>query len=250
MSLEEDKYQLEQEQLMQVTEQSYFNKLKTALNKVITIASNNYLLFGFNGALNEPLREEHVKDLQTIQDQNARIVIGLFSKRTADIIGVPIPDKTRYDQIFNDYASKYTLSMSKLKADTSFNEIQKAIQTAFDQNYTQEAIAKEILKVKKMSPVRARMIARTEIGNAANYATLEQAKAYEIELGLKMKKKWIAALDERTRPDHRAMISHPSIPLNELFSVGLTKMSRPNDPAGGAKQVCNCRCTLKIETEN
>jgi len=48
----------------------------------------------------------------------------------------------------------------------------------------------------------------------------------------------------RTRPDHLGMLSKKPIPKNDLFNVGGVLMKYPGDPAGGAANVCNCRCAI------
>jgi len=65
------------------------------------------------------------------------------------------------------------------------------------------------------------------------------------------KKKWMSALDERSRDWHRAMNSRLPIPIDEdyVVSTPLPKgafidkyMNYPGDPKGGASNVINCRC--------
>ena len=61
---------------------------------------------------------------------------------------------------------------------------------------------------------------------------------------LKLDKQWIATADARTRADHAAMLGSKPIPRDALFSVGGTQMRFPGDPAGGAAQICRCRCVV------
>lgn len=60
-------------------------------------------------------------------------------------------------------------------------------------------------------------------------------------LGNRMKKSWIATLDNRTRHSH-SMLDGVTIPLNEIFDNGC---ARPKDPNGTPEEICNCRCSLK-----
>lgn len=88
---------------------------------------------------------------------------------------------------------------------------------------------------------RALRIARTEVMTASNAGSLEGAKT----LGVPMDKIWIATLDERTRDTHAAM-NNATVDINEKFSNG---MDQPGDPAGGAGEVINCRCTIAYKVK-
>jgi len=108
---------------------------------------------------------------------------------------------------------------------------------------------KETLKTEfaLLSDSRARVIANTEIGTASNLGSLEAAKSLEIP-GLK--KEWVPVIDDRTRDgsngdaDHVAM-EGVSVNIDEKFTVPPdASMEGPGDPAGGASQICSCRCVL------
>lgn len=99
-----------------------------------------------------------------------------------------------------------------------------------------------------LSKSRARLIARTETGMASNSATLEAAKSLKIP---GMTKEWVSVQDERTRdgqPDTEANhldMNGVRVPIDEKFTVPPdADMEGPGDEAGGASQVCNCRCVL------
>jgi hypothetical protein len=94
------------------------------------------------------------------------------------------------------------------------------------------------------TPERARLIARTETVTAANKGAALAAEA----TGLVLQKTWIAATDNRTRPDH-AEVNGTVIDFEEAFIVGGYPMQQPGDRgtqgnATPAKEVCNCRCTV------
>ena len=59
---------------------------------------------------------------------------------------------------------------------------------------------------------------------------------------------WISTNDGRVRDDHKRADGQ-KIKMGETFNVGGVKMRRPSDPAGGAKNVINCRCVLGFEVE-
>lgn len=89
-----------------------------------------------------------------------------------------------------------------------------------------------------MTAQRARLIARTETVAASNAASNIAA----LDTGLLLDKIWISAKDNRTRPHHREVDGH-IVGMNDKFIVGGQEMSFPGDKAGGASNVCNCRCT-------
>ena len=87
---------------------------------------------------------------------------------------------------------------------------------------------------------RALLIARTETTRAASAGHEVGAMA----TGLTLNKIWIATADTRTRDSHRAVLSQKPVPKDGYFLIGGVRMKYPGDPAGGAANVCNCRCTV------
>lgn len=86
---------------------------------------------------------------------------------------------------------------------------------------------------------RARLIARTETVGAANAGAMINAQS----TGLELNKIWISARDNRTRLHHKE-VNQTTIPFNDKFKVGDSFMMQPGDKAGGASEVCNCRCAV------
>jgi hypothetical protein len=89
---------------------------------------------------------------------------------------------------------------------------------------------------------RAKLIARTEMAIATNNAAMQSAATSDFMY----EKKWIPATDNRTRPDHAAMLNKPWIPFDQNFIVGGDEMRQPADgtQGAGADQICNCRCKV------
>jgi uncharacterized protein with gpF-like domain len=133
-------------------------------------------------------------------------------------------------------------------AETTRNQIVNAVARGYEDGLAQDGIGKYILdQVPTFSTYRANMIARTETHGAANAGSLGAAK----ETGIELRKEWLAAEDERTRPDHKqagedyAVDATPGpIGFDEPFMVGGYAMQYPGDPSGPAHQVINCRCTV------
>ena len=123
-----------------------------------------------------------------------------------------------------------TLKLKKAIA----SEITRGIAT----NMAYQDIARNVDNVAKAGYSNAVRIARTEghrIQQAANMDAQRKAKA----VGASVVKEWSAALDGRTRPEHRKMDGEIK-DIEEKFSNGLMF---PGDPSGKASEVINCRCT-------
>ena len=86
---------------------------------------------------------------------------------------------------------------------------------------------------------KMRMFARTAMTAAQNAGRLQQMKDAK-KKGVKVKKRWVATLDERTRDSHQAL-DGDTIDVEERFANGLMY---PGDPNGAAKEVFNCRCKI------
>ncbi|MED1801354.1 phage minor head protein [Brevibacillus porteri] len=87
---------------------------------------------------------------------------------------------------------------------------------------------------------RAVTVSRTLSTAAANGGKLEGWK----QSGLVKKKRWRAANNKRTRKDHKDA-NGQEVDIDKPFNVGGEKMMYPGDPAGSAKQIVQCRCTMQ-----
>lgn len=87
---------------------------------------------------------------------------------------------------------------------------------------------------------RAERIARTEILRA--YSIAQQASLRQIaDYVPKLKKQWIATLDDRVRPEHRQ--AHGQVrDWDEPFKVDGESLMYPRDPGGSPGNTINCRC--------
>lgn len=101
--------------------------------------------------------------------------------------------------------------------------------------------------VEEIAPVRAAMLARTDLVGLANGASVAAAQIVmgadtggEGALGYK---RWLATEDERTREAH-AEADGQIVPLAQPFDVGGEHLLYPGDPNGSSDEVINCRCTV------
>lgn len=120
-----------------------------------------------------------------------------------------------------------------------YNSLKREFATAMLKGESVSKIANRIQNILKTNKDRAILIARTEVTRVENegrYSVFENAK----KEGIKLKKKWIATMDSRTRKSHSG-IDGEVRDLDDVFSNGC---EFPGDPRGGAAEVCNCRCSF------
>lgn len=86
--------------------------------------------------------------------------------------------------------------------------------------------------------------ARTAITGAEN-AGRQDAYQRATDMGIKLKKMWIATLDNRTRLSHRHL-DGKTVNVNEDFPNGC---EYPGDPNGPPEEVWNCRCATSVQME-
>lgn len=122
--------------------------------------------------------------------------------------------------------------------------IDRVIRRGRREGLTLTQIAANIEKVRSLARPRAATIARTETHNAAGHAHHRYYQEVEKDYGAKLKKKWVATSDPRTRDAHSLMNTKEPIDMNEKFLVGGTRMKHTGDPDGGPANNINCRCVI------
>lgn len=125
--------------------------------------------------------------------------------------------------------------------DSAWNSrhVTSAVTQAVLRGQTVPQLAASIAGIAAMDRRAAMKAARTAITSAHSLGKL---KGYEraADMGIDVKKQWLAALDSRTRGSHRHLDGE-TVKLDAEFSNGL---KYPGDPDGPAPEVYNCRCTL------
>lgn len=81
--------------------------------------------------------------------------------------------------------------------------------------------------------------AMTGAQNAGRQAQMEDAE----DEGIKVKKRWVATLDSRTRDSHQELDGQ-EVPVNESFEVDNMEIRYPGDPSADPCLVYNCRCSM------
>lgn len=123
---------------------------------------------------------------------------------------------------------------------TTREDIVAAVQSGYEEGLSVDQIAQNIRKkIPGMSQLRGALIARTETHGAANAGSYEAAK----DLGLDLKKEWLAGMDRRTRLTH-SLADGQIVNMDEAFTVGSASLMYPGDPSGPAEEIINCRCSV------
>lgn len=156
----------------------------------------------------------------------------------------PIGFNERMTELMKAYFESDILNTSEQITNTTRDLIKRVLSEAQLEGLSINEIVSK-LQSTELSRARARLIARTETVTAANKGAIFAAK----DSGIKLNKEWLAAMDNRTRPDH-AGVSGQITTIDGFFDVGGYSMAQPGDrgTAGHidtpASEICNCRCTV------
>lgn len=123
-------------------------------------------------------------------------------------------------------------------------KISAAVTQGIIQGESIPQIAKRIAKHTASSNMTAMTrYARTAMTSAQNAGRME-AMHHAQEMGIKVQKKWLATLDNRTRDAH-AMLDGQVQDVDKPFQSELGPIMFPGDPSADPGNVYNCRCALQ-----
>lgn len=122
-------------------------------------------------------------------------------------------------------------------------QIRAQILSGILQGESIQDIAKRLMNaipnMNKAGAVRTARTATTSAQNGGRMASYERAA----QMGIKVRKVWIATKDMRTRTSHQ-VLDGETVNWDEKFSNGLRY---PGDPDGRPEQTYNCRCSMRTE---
>lgn len=98
------------------------------------------------------------------------------------------------------------------------------------------------IRIPEMNRASAIRTARTAVTGAQNAGRMDSYHAAE-KMGIRMKKEWLATLDNRTRHAH-AILDGQQAEVDKPFKVDGEEIRFPGDPTAAGYLVYNCRCTL------
>lgn len=159
--------------------------------------------------------------VERILRKNPRMLPPPGAKRMKDIL-----DPSKKDKLWNQRQVQ-SIAQQAITQGKSIYEIRKDIQKILGERNHKAAIRN----------------ARTLMTGAENGGREDAYKRAE-GLGIRLKRTWVATLDERTRYEHR-QLDGMTVDLDKPFVVpGTTdKINFPGDPTAKPALVYNCRCT-------
>lgn len=120
-------------------------------------------------------------------------------------------------------------------------QIRAAIQSGILRGESIGEIANDLQRrIPDMSRKSALRTARTAVTGAQNGGRMDSYKAAD-DMGVEVRKRWVATKDDRTRRSHRRMDGE-TVDWDKPFSNGLMY---PGDPSGPGAEVYQCRCTMR-----
>jgi HK97 family phage portal protein len=182
-----------------------------------------------------------------------RAVIGHFGGEVADQlsgrsralrIAPPLTYFAAWDANIQEFVRRAVGESITQISETTKLAIREQIAEGLDNNESSREIAARIREVfDEADTYRSYLIARTEVGGAANYGAQESAR----QSGVVETKTWISSRDDRVRDSHApgTGVDGETVGLDEPYSNGLYQ---PGDPNGPASEICNCRCVEGYST--
>lgn len=169
----------------------------------------------------------------TIEQVAGNVGFDLWDEQTVKRLMVEQPDLMPY------YPPKRAL---KRGIDLAYGkkQITASVTSSILQGKSIKHMADDLQKrITTMSRDSAIRTARTAVTGAQNAGRMDSYAAAE-KMGIKLKKRWLATLDARTRYSH-AMLDGEQVAQDKKFSNGCRF---PGDPQGPPWEIYNCRCTL------
>tara|TARA_Y100000310_G_scaffold315722_2_gene366578 strand:+ start:5862 stop:9002 length:3141 start_codon:yes stop_codon:yes gene_type:complete len=134
-------------------------------------------------------------------------------------------------------------------SNTTMNQVRSAIQQGESEGMNVRETAKLIVQTTggTIAKMRSRVIARTEVHQAAVAGGDFAAEELNDDLDLDLVREWLAAEDLRTRPSH-ARADGQRRDMETPFDIGGYKLQRPGDPNAPAHETIQCRCVVGYVT--
>jgi len=249
--------QKNEEQLQQELSQ-FFRKLKTEVLKALHEYWSDYqMLQGHINLICSPIHEAHreyyeilekyIKKEYKLGQAEAKRLVDKTNRKNKyafkEIKTMPITGFIKRD---NDLfatipaAERDLLNRTFVASDNTMNRVDGQINQIITDGYRSgqgiNSVANDITRrFDQLQTWEAKRIARTEINNSHNTATMDIYADMNVEYV-----QWSAAGDDRTRDSH-VEVDGEIVPLGASFSNGL---GFPGDTSGPIEEWINCRCSV------
>lgn len=172
----------------------------------------------------------------TIEQVSSRADFTLFDERTVKRLAMEQPDLMPY------YPPKRALRRG-IDLKYGKQQITASVTSSILQGKSIPKIANDLQsRMQDMNRTSAIRTARTAVTAAQNAGRLDTYRAAQ-DMGIKLKKQWLATLDNRTRHAH-AMLDGQTVDNDKPFKVDGYEIMFPGDASAPGYLVYNCRCTL------
>lgn len=178
------------------------------------------------------IQNEPEKKTEYILETNDKMVVGAIA--TGLGMFLQFRDKLQYDLLNAENDKQRQVAQDKLDKHNANEKV---------------FVAREIAKdIKKKAQRRAELITEDAVGTSEAWGRQKEAELIneaQITISqttvLKVKKKWVAILDSKTRSTH-AQADGQVVDVNEYFLVGGHQAKTPRDTNLPPAESINCRC--------
>lgn len=177
----------------------------------------------------------------TIEQVAGNVGFDLWDEQTVKRLMVEQPDLMPY------YPPKRAL---KRGIDLTYGkkQITASVTSSILQGKSIKHMADDLQKrITTMSRDSAIRTARTAVTGAQNAGRMDSYAAAE-KMGIKLKKRWLATLDNLTRHAH-AVLDGQTVDIDMPFKVDGDEIMFPGDTSAPGYLVYNCRCTMVVEVD-
>lgn len=243
--VEKDKEKLKQVQNGEISEREYKSWLvdqafaeqqwKQKINSATEILQNSN-----EEALNI------IRDVQMdVYSTNANYEAYMMEKDIGTAVNFSIYDETAVQRLIKEKPELLPAKKLNGKKDKAWNQgiISNALTQAIIQGESIPNLAKRLARDTANSNMKAMTrYARTAMTAAQNAGRIDTMHRAE-NMGIFVRKQWLATLDRRTRDSHRQLDGQEQ-DIDKPFKSELGDIMYPGDPEANPANVCNCRCTL------
>ena len=171
----------------------------------------------------------------TIEQVAGNVGFDLWDEQTVKRLMVEQPDLMPY------YPPKRALKRG-IDLEYGKKQITKSVTSSILQGKSIKHMADDLQKrITTMSRDSAIRTARTAVTGAQNAGRMDSYAAAQ-KMGIKLKKRWLATLDNKTRHAH-AMLDGQTVDIDKPFKVDGEEIMFPGDTSAPGYLVYSCRCT-------
>lgn len=199
--------------------------------------------------LSTDVTNANLKAYEIINQNTSEVYIGGALEGGKEIGKYPnfdLVDRKQAEKLLKDNNDLLPKAKLNIPKDQKWNErrMRSAVLQSALKGESITKLSKRLEYVVGMNKTSAVRNARTMMTASHNMGKLDVGREAQ-EMGIDVRKKWLATFDNRTRDSH-ALLHGEIVDIDEEFSNGLMF---PADPDGDPSEVYNCRCTFRYTHE-